>query len=138
MSDLLCACPPNGHAIACPIHGLAKAEWAEQKAALKGERKARHRAIRQQSAKQAYREGVLAGVRAERILALTFRGPVPGLRCEACGEPCSEAEVELHHVEHRSQGARAKPGDLGVDDPRNLILLCRSCHEREHPGPWTT
>lgn len=32
--------------------------------------------------------------------------------------------LEEHHIQHRSQ--------LGTDDPENLVLICRECHQRHH------
>lgn len=40
--------------------------------------------------------------------------------CEARLPCCTNAGTDLHHKKARSQG--------GSNDPKNLILLCRSCH----------
>jgi len=39
--------------------------------------------------------------------------------CEACGSPA----VDIHHIHGRGEG---------MDDIKNLIALCRKCHERAH------
>lgn len=44
-----------------------------------------------------------------------------GHRCRACS---ASHGLEVHHVVMRSLG--------GTDDARNLIALCRSCHESVH------
>ena len=44
-------------------------------------------------------------------------------RCRICGRSWGLADV--HHVIKRSQG--------GTDDMNNLILLCRDCHNKQHP-----
>lgn len=44
--------------------------------------------------------------------------------CEARGEGCTNLAVDLHHRILRSQG--------GTDEPSNLILVCRNCHELFH------
>jgi 5-methylcytosine-specific restriction endonuclease McrA len=49
-------------------------------------------------------------------------------RLEHMNEPCFDCELrpgtEAHHVRFRSQG--------GDDDPENLVLLCKSCHDARH------
>ena len=44
-----------------------------------------------------------------------------GWRCQFCG---STSGVEVHHIEHRSQG--------GSDREENLITLCCQCHMLTH------
>lgn len=41
--------------------------------------------------------------------------------CQLCG---STNWLEIHHIYYRSQG--------GNDDERNLIRLCKKCHEMVH------
>lgn len=41
-------------------------------------------------------------------------------QCQLCGRPASD----VHHILFRSHG--------GSDDPRNLICLCRKCHNDAH------
>jgi 5-methylcytosine-specific restriction endonuclease McrA len=51
-----------------------------------------------------------------------------GHKCRMCGT--SQGLADVHHIIKRSQG--------GSDDADNLILLCRDCHNKFHPGPqWT-
>lgn len=45
------------------------------------------------------------------------------MRCSKCG---SGENVEMHHVDYRSEG--------GVDAPENMTALCRSCHVELHSG----
>jgi 5-methylcytosine-specific restriction endonuclease McrA len=44
-----------------------------------------------------------------------------GWQCQTCG---SRSNLEVHHLEFRSHG--------GSNDPKNLIVLCHSCHLRRH------
>jgi 5-methylcytosine-specific restriction endonuclease McrA len=46
-----------------------------------------------------------------------------GHQCRMCGR--SEGLADVHHIIKRSQG--------GTDDMDNLILLCRNCHNKQHP-----
>lgn len=39
--------------------------------------------------------------------------------CEACGKPA----VDIHHIHGRGEG---------MDVIKNLIALCRKCHDRAH------
>jgi hypothetical protein len=43
------------------------------------------------------------------------------LFCEACGRPA----VDIHHINGRG---------LNMDVIKNLMALCRKCHERAHGG----
>ncbi len=44
-------------------------------------------------------------------------------RCQACGQ---REQLEVHHLQHRSQG--------GSDAADNLIVLCGPCHRAAHRG----
>ena len=46
--------------------------------------------------------------------------------CEVCG---SQA-VDIHHIQRRSTFGKKKKEEQ--DDPKNLIALCRECHEKAH------
>jgi len=37
---------------------------------------------------------------------------------------CGASSVDLHHIVFKSHG--------GIDDERNLVCLCRKCHETVH------
>lgn len=45
-----------------------------------------------------------------------------GQICQHCGR--HGKRLHLHHITHIAHG--------GTNDPSNLILLCRDCHELEH------
>ena len=45
--------------------------------------------------------------------------------CQVCGGTA----VDIHHILFKSKG--------GTDDVRNLIALCRKCHEEAHGGILT-
>jgi hypothetical protein len=46
-----------------------------------------------------------------------------GRKCQCCGQEKGPSELEIHHVLPRAEG--------GSDYERNLITLCRDCHEAE-------
>lgn len=37
---------------------------------------------------------------------------------------CNSTSTDIHHIIYRSQG--------GKDEPKNLIALCRDCHNKAH------
>ena len=49
-----------------------------------------------------------------------------GNRCRNCG---STENLHVHHIQWKRDG--------GEDKLSNLITLCRSCHQKEHPFPLT-
>jgi hypothetical protein len=89
-----------------------------------------------QKERKVYSEGVLDGIKAERVRAMTARRGCPW--CEKCGKTVLEAHagsgLHLHHDEQRSLTYRANPfrGNFGGDDPLNLRLLCPGCHAQVH------
>lgn len=46
--------------------------------------------------------------------------------CEICGRP----SVDIHHVEPRSKFGVRNREDM--DNPTNLVALCRKCHDDAH------
>jgi len=54
-----------------------------------------------------------------------------GVWCQECGQSYSPEmavhALDIHHLKHRSQG--------GGDDEANLVLLCRTCHDKRHFQP---
>ena len=48
-----------------------------------------------------------------------------GWRCRRCQ---SRENLTLHHIVRRSEG--------GSDTPKNLIALCRPCHDALERGEW--
>jgi 5-methylcytosine-specific restriction endonuclease McrA len=103
----------------CPKHGL-KERTAE---ATKGVR-----TRLKESERQKIRQAFLAGVRAERMNTTPY--------CKVCG---TDLDLELHHIVKRSQGHGYRDGAFGVDDPTNLVLLCRKHHREAESNPqWST
>ncbi len=47
-------------------------------------------------------------------------------KCEECG--ATNTIFDVHHIIFRSE----KPKHPEIDNPRNLILVCRKCHDRLH------
>lgn len=60
----------------------------------------------------------------EDITAFVRRGD--GYRCVRCSKDILKAELHVHHVIPLS--------NAGTNDPRNLVTLCYSCHNKQHPG----
>lgn len=55
-------------------------------------------------------------------------------RCEACG---ASRPLDAHHRQARGMGGVGKDEALEANDVRNLLALCRSCHdETEHEQTW--
>lgn len=80
---------------------------------------------------QAVRNAFLDGLKTQRIDSLLLI--VGFAQCENCETSfdnmrAAKNGLDLHHLDKRSRGARYKPGVMGIDAPRNLILCCRSCH----------
>src|SRR5437762_6333567 len=44
-------------------------------------------------------------------------------RCQSCG---ARTNLQVHHIQHRSQGRQDTTG--------NLITLCAKCHRDQHSG----
>jgi 5-methylcytosine-specific restriction endonuclease McrA len=47
-------------------------------------------------------------------------------KCVCCGRNCSTTELHVHHVIPLFQN--------GTNHRRNLVTLCYSCHNKQHPG----
>lgn len=54
---------------------------------------------------------------------------------------CHKVAHDLHHVHIKGMGGRKKFSINGkeydIDDPINLIPLCREHHSQAHGGKWT-
>lgn len=48
--------------------------------------------------------------------------------CRLCINTCADGTAQVHHIVPVSNG--------GIDDPKNLILLCSSCHTYVHQNDW--
>ena len=48
------------------------------------------------------------------------------VNCAKCGRSGKIENFDLHHKVFRSRG--------GTDDPENLEILCRDCHNKIHNG----
>lgn len=59
--------------------------------------------------------------------------------CKVCGRD-SRAD-DLHHIHIKGMGGRKKilinGKEYDIDDPTNLIPLCREHHSQAHAGKWT-
>lgn len=102
--------------------------------------------IKAQSVTQAKREAFLAGIKAERITEALFvaRQKDQDLGCSRCPRGFSSfdaawAGLDLHHDTKRGKGKGYRGGkQFGVDDPRNLELVCRACHKKLESNPeWS-
>jgi DNA mismatch repair protein MutS len=61
----------------------------------------------------------------EKSVQSTWNSEIFKEKCEVCGITLS-SELEVHHIEHREHG--------GGNSPRNLIVLCKVCHDKHHAG----
>lgn len=56
--------------------------------------------------------------------------------CKIC-----KNQAELHHIHIKGMGGRKKVlingKEYDIDDPINLIPLCREHHSQAHAGKWT-
>lgn len=59
-------------------------------------------------------------------IAFNESGEHDYIACEMCG---SQA-VDLHHIENRIKGVKR------LDHHKNIISLCRSCHEKAHANSY--
>jgi hypothetical protein len=49
--------------------------------------------------------------------------------CQHCKGKCKDSKLEIHHIIFRRNG--------GSDDAENLIVLCKTCHDKLHDGEIT-
>jgi hypothetical protein len=85
------------------------------------------RALRQGGAKMRPRRST--GPDAEVRATVQSRA---GLRCERCGRNVAWEPHEIHHVAARGMGGTRRPE---INDPENLVLLCRPCHAHVEGHP---
>lgn len=68
----------------------------------------------------------------------TWNSQIVRNRCERCNHSIT-SELEVHHIEARRL---AKKGILqdgsSMNDPRNLIVLCKTCHDEVHASEQDT
>ena len=54
---------------------------------------------------------------------------------------CSAIAVDLHHIHIKGMGGRKtyeyNGETLDIDGVKNIIALCRNCHNRAHGGTFT-
>lgn len=104
---------------------------------VRRQQKRRRKPVRAQSVTQAKREAFLAGQKA----SLLSGGARECARCPRSFETFDEAwaGLDLHHEVKRGQGKGYRGGkQFGVDDPRNLELVCRPCHRQLESNPeWS-
>ena len=54
--------------------------------------------------------------------------------CETCQKPIVR-ELEVHHIQHRATAQnQIVPDGSHMNDKRNLIVLCQTCHDAIHAG----
>jgi hypothetical protein len=63
----------------------------------------------------------------KRLLARELVQAFGVLRCPVCGDEKDVAKLTKHHIHPRSLG--------GPTDLRNLVLICRACHDNVHQFP---
>lgn len=93
---------------------LPVTEWAEEMNKFDT-----HRMVDPNVSGRGYQEGPLKGKRNYREYVLER----DSYRCVLCGEP---ENLEVHHIVWRFRG--------GSDRPKNLVTLCKSCHNKVTRG----
>lgn len=70
------------------------------------------------------------GTRGDRkpLKRTTWTAPKGLTKTGACRNCGAEGSTDWHHAVHRSLSR------IGRDDPRNLVELCRRCHDAHHAG----
>ena len=63
----------------------------------------------------------------KRVLARELFLAFGVLKCPVCGDEKDVAKLTKHHIHPRSLG--------GPTDLRNLVLICRQCHDNVHQFP---
>lgn len=63
----------------------------------------------------------------KRLLARELLLAFGVLKCPVCGDEKDVAKLTKHHIHPRSLG--------GPTDLRNLVLICRTCHDNVHQFP---
>lgn len=102
----------------------------------------RGKPLRSESPTQTRRNAFLSGIKAGRIeLTLCQGHEVQCARCKRTFGTFTAAwrGLDLHHIEKRSHGQGYRGGlRFGVDDPRELELVCRACHNALESSPmWS-
>jgi hypothetical protein len=135
-----CTCPPDGLSATCPRHGLERILKSSKQPKAPGRRKP----LRRVSDKQSLRNAFLDGIKSERIAhALLVEGKVSCALCPRSFTDMRAAKngLQLHHEDKRSHGQGYRPQNMGVDAPRNLVLLCGGqdgCHAKVESNPeWS-
>lgn len=81
-----------------------------------------------------YRKELLGEVHEETALASSWNSQITRKECELCKHPIVK-DLEVHHIRPRSEAVNKKFEDGStMNDLRNLIVVCQSCHDKHHAG----
>ena len=77
----------------------------------------------------------LVGVSTEETAPMSqWNGDVQRLSCQVCGSE-KVRDLEVHHIEHRATANAGRLADgSNMNDMRNLVSLCETCHLNVHSG----
>jgi hypothetical protein len=80
----------------------------------------------------------LMGTRpAQEAPASSWNRQIVRKQCERCLTPI-QSELEVHHVQERHTARHGiLPDGIPMNDPRNLMVLCQTCHDAVHTNQVT-
>jgi len=80
------------------------------------------------------RRKLLGEFRRSEASHTTWNSDIVKQSCEICGTPGKEIYLEVHHIRPRFQADKTGHFSDGEDmnHPRNLIVLCDDCHNKQH------
>lgn len=81
-----------------------------------------------------YRRQILGEVADEGASPSSWNSAVFRKECELC-KAAIVRELEVHHIKPRNEATQKRFQDgSSMNDIRNLIVVCESCHDRHHEG----
>jgi len=80
------------------------------------------------------RHRIIGSVKQEEATTSSWNKDIIRRACESCQKPIV-SDLEVHHLQHRAsaQNQILKDG-THMNDKRNLIVLCETCHDQIHAG----
>lgn len=81
-----------------------------------------------------HRHRIVGSVRQEEAIHSSWNKEIVRRACESCQKPIT-SELEVHHLQHRASAQNQILEDgTHMNDKRNLIVLCETCHDLNHAG----
>jgi DNA mismatch repair protein MutS len=80
------------------------------------------------------RHQILGSTVQEAAIKTSWNKEVTKRMCEVCKHPITK-DLEVHHLQHRASATNGILEDGSVmNDKRNLITICQTCHDSIHAG----